>query len=217
MKISAEQFARLTELLQKGDNLTAEEQTEKASLEALIVAAEEQTTEEGEKESEEEETAAPETPAADPVDDKASFEKLSMGAKFKALIASRAGLSAKLSAAAAKIKTLGAELAAMTDRATQAETALAEAKEKLTTSQARVTQLEAEAKDLHTAVTDELSGIGIDAKDAPGVVPTGGKMAAASEEELNEQLAECKTHGERVALIKAFKANKAAAAKQSAA
>lgn len=188
MKISATEFARLTELLAKGSALTDEEKTEKASIESKIVAAEEDPAPDPEPEPDPDPTPDP-TPepdpdpepepdadpekTADPVDDEKAFARLSIGDKFRALTASRVGLLTKLSAAAAQIKTLGAELVTMTQRATAAETALAEAQASLATSQARVATLEADAKDLNTAVTDELAGTGVDRKELVATDPQG--------------------------------------------
>jgi len=200
MKISATQFARLTELLAKGSALTDEEKTEKASIESQIVAEEDgETGGEGEGETggegetppagdesdesdqsddsdlsdESDQSDETEKKPADPVDDEKAFARLSIGDKFRALTASRVGLLNKLSAAAAQMKTLGAELVTMTQRATAAETALAEAQASLATSQARVATLEADAKDLNTAVTDELAGTGVDRKELVATDPQG--------------------------------------------
>jgi hypothetical protein len=236
MKISATAFARLTELINKGNALTEDERTEKAAIEAQIVAADEEGETggegEGEKEKEEEETGGegggetqPE-PAADPAPAPESddadlqaqgFEKLTIGAKIKALVAVKAGLQAKLSAATGQLAALGSQLTAANARATAAESALAEATANLAASQARVAALEAESKDLHAAVTDELAGLGVKAGDLVPVEASGQEGTPGSEAELEERLKECQTHGERMTLIKAFKAKQAAAAKRSAA
>jgi hypothetical protein len=228
MKISATSFARLTELLTKGNALTEDERTEKAAIEAQIVAAEEEgeTAPDGDpsdKPDPADETTPPaDDPAPAPESDDADlhaqgFEKLTIGAKIKALVAVKAWLQAKLTAATGQLAALGSQLAAATARATAAETALAEAQASLTTSQARVTQLEAEAKDLHAAVTDELAGLGVKAADLVPVEATGQEGTPGSEAELEERLKECQTHAEKVALIKSFKAAQAAAAKRAAA
>ena len=49
-KLTADQFARLTELLVKGSKLTAEEKTEKSAFEAIIVAEDETPPADGEEE-----------------------------------------------------------------------------------------------------------------------------------------------------------------------
>jgi cell division protein FtsB len=130
-------------------------------------------------------TEEEETPA-DPAEDldPAALAKLSIGGKLTALVASRAGLIAKLTAASAQLKTIGKDLAAMTSRATAAESALADAQATLATSQARVTALETEAKDLHSAVTDELAGLGVDRKElvAADADGKGGAVEAAYED-----------------------------------
>lgn len=226
MKISAAEFARLTELLAKGDALSAEEQTEKATIESRIVAEDGEGPGGGDPAPEPEpapaadpepepepEAPAADKPSADPVDDEKAFASLSLGNKFKALIASRAGLLAKLNAATGQVSALGTQLAAATQRATDAEAALATARADLATAQSRVTALEAETKDLHVAVTDELSSIGVTADKLPGVEATGSEGTPSSEAELEERLKECQSHAERVALVRAFKKSQATKAK----
>lgn len=223
MKISATEFARLTELLAKGSALTDEEKTEKASIESKIVAAEEDPAPDPEPEPDPDPTPEPDPdPApdpepepgadpekgADPVDDEKAFARLSIGDKFRALTASRVGLLTKLSAAAAQIKTLGADLTAMTARATAAETALAEAQASLATLQARVATLEADAKDLNTAVTDELAGTGVDRKELVATDPQGKGGAV---EAAYDDFRAAKTPEEKSAANKRIKALQAKA------
>lgn len=199
MKLPAEQFARLTELLGKGQNLTAEETTEKAGLESLIVAQDDETPPadppasdpepapapvEDEEETEETEDETDPGEEEEGALDPQAFEKLTMGAKFKALLTSRAALVTALSAAKAKLTTLATQLTAATARATAAEASLAQARTDLAASQARVATLEAEAKALHSAVTDELAGLGVDRNEAPAADAEGkgGPVEAAYED-----------------------------------
>lgn len=225
MKISATEFARLTELLAKGDALSADEQAEKAAIESRIVAEEgdpapaADPAPEGEPQSDPSDESDPaddqEDPAETPDADLAApgFAKLSIGQKFKVLMASRISLAAQLATAKGQVETLGADLAGMTQRATAAEAALATAQADLATARERVTALEAEASDLHAAVTDELSGIGVSADKLPGVETSGSDGTPGTEAELEERLKECQTHGERRALIQAYKKSRTAKGK----
>lgn len=175
-KMTAPQFARLTELLVKGSDLTADEATEKASLEAIIV-AEDETPPAGDDQGESGETAPPAGGEAGDEEndddaalveediDPAAFDKLGMKAKFSLLFSSRAGLQAKLTDARSALATARASIATLTARAATAETALATAQASLTEATARVTTLEAEQKDLNAAVTDELAGLGVPRQD----------------------------------------------------
>lgn len=198
MKISAEEFARLTELLGKGSALTDEEKTEKAAIEGRIVATEEETDPADDSDADDtsdksDATDEPETPPGDDIDAKA-FERLSIGAKIKALITSRAGLIAKLGAATAQIKTLGTQLSAAVTRAETAEAALAETQTKLAEATGKIATLEAAAKDLNAAVTDELAGLGVDRKElvAGDAEGKGGAVEAAYDEFRNAKTPEAK-------------------------
>lgn len=175
-KLTADQFARLTELLVKGSKLTAEEKTEKSAFEAIIVAEDETPPADGEEDGAGD-TAPPADDDAgegesegDPATveddiDPTAFEKLGMKAKFSLLFSSRAGLLSKLTDSRSALATAQAAVTTLTARATTAETALATAQTSLTTATTRITTLEAEQKDLNAAVSDELAGLGVPRKD----------------------------------------------------
>ena len=175
-KLTADQFARLTELLVKGSKLTAEEKTEKSAFEAIIVAEDETPPADGEEDGAGD-TAPPADDDAgegesegDPATveddiDPTAFEKLGMKAKFSLLFSSRAGLLSKLTDSRSALATAQAAVTTLTARATTAETALATAQTSLTEATTRVTTLEAEQKDLNAAVSDELAGLGVPRKD----------------------------------------------------
>jgi hypothetical protein len=231
-KLSATQFARLTELLQKGNALTPDEQAEKASLEQIIVG--EDTGDQGTGDSAPAADPEPSDTPDEPEDttestgdsddtttpdadlEEQAFGRLSIGAKIRALLTSRAALNTKLAAATGQVATLGAQVADLTRRALDAEAALGEMTTRATAAESRVATLETESRDLHQAVTDELAGLGVAPDRLPRVEATGTDSTPSSQAELEERLAECQTHAERVALIAAWKKSKAASAKTAA-
>ncbi len=219
-KLTAPQFARLTELLVKGSNLTAEETAEKASLEALIVAEDNDPPAEDEQEDSGETTLPAddaggegegEAAAALVEDDidPAAFEKLGMKAKFSLLFSSRAGLLAKLTDSRAALATAQAAVSNLTARATAAEASLATAQTSLTEATARVTTLEGEARDLNAAVTDELAGLGVPRKDLVAGLPDGETNSPV--EAAYEDFRAANTPEEKAAAHQRLKAAEAAA------
>lgn len=225
-KLTAVQFARLTELLVKGNAVTADESAEKAALEAVIVAEdaapqvisapEDDDDTDPPADEAEGEVVEPdgETAIVDDIDP-AAFEKLGMKAKFSLLFSSRAGLLAKLNESRAAEVAHTAQITELTARASAAEAAYTTAQAALTEAVARVGTLEAEQKDLNAAVTDELAGLGVARQDlVAGIADgSGDDEVPATESALESALAGLSSHSEKAALIARYDAAKKARAK----
>jgi hypothetical protein len=235
-KLSATEFARLTTLLTKGSALTPEEQTEKAALESKILAerADDQTppapTGEGEGEGQVAEDPAgddtgEETPPADgeetvegDVDPaSAAFTGLTVGQKFRALLTSRATLSKALGDTRAALATARDTATRLAAELVTARAYLATAAADLATAKARVTTLEAEAQDVHTAVVDELAGLGVAAGDLAPVASGGAADdLPANDAALEVALGALQTADEKIALLNRYKAAQKARAGKAA-
>lgn len=112
---------------------------------------------------------------------------------------SRAALQQQLAVANAQLDSLNGSLSEATQRAEAAESALAAAQVDLSQARARVAELEADAKDLHSAMVDELAGLGVDRNDlvAGDAQGKGGPIEAAYEDFRSAPTPEAKAAAHR--------------------